>query len=741
MESRDVTTDGVKPRDIVCVYSQADESFYSQLKKSLNLWERQRKMRWLEVLPGDEPAATWQNDVKRADLILLLLSPDFFPDELCYQTMHLALQERASRQALVVPILVRAVNWRLSGCKNLPVVPHNEQAVASWTSSDEAFASIGAELARLLPSWGLLVPTRPTLFRVPDLPESYVPRPEAFQEIKSTVLEKRTGQTTAITTALRGAGGFGKTTLAIALCHDPDIQTAFPDILWVELGEQPPRALDLLNRLLAFLERSHSEAITLQEARERWHAALRDRVCLLVIDDVWQAEALLPLLEGGPQCQRLITTRNDLLLPKDAVRVLVDAMNQREAVTLLCQDLPEEISQARYLPELEALVECLGCWPLLLTLARGMLTDLVVEYHQGTAEALTTLAETYQTRGVTAFRLDNVEERQRTVEACLKVSMQHLETFTHPHYHTTGRYQELAVFPEDTDIPLATLQVYWKRSAGLEPWETKDLCIRLHRLSLLLRCDLGAGTIRLHDVIRSYLQKAVGAALPALHAHLLDAYALKRWADISLDEPYLWDHLAGHLAAAGRLAELVATVKDLRYLAYKTLVCTAYAAEADLALAEQQVPTDVPLRLLRRNFSNMGHLLNRCSTYHDLAAVLSSRLVHQQELSDLCQAFKLDIPRPYLASWHPLPDLPDLALIRTLGGHTAAVHGCAISPTGDTIVSTSYDQTLKVWDARTGACLSTLYVNGSLHACAFHPDGEHIVATGDGGVYFLRWVR
>ena len=78
---------------------------------------------------------------------------------------------------------------------------------------------------------------------------------------------------------------------------------------------------------------------------------------------------------------------------------------------------------------------------------------------------------------------------------------------------------------------------------------------------------------------------------------------------------------------------------------------------------------------------------------------------------------------------------------REIRGHTDVVTGCAISPTGDFIVSASYDKTLKVWDALTGACLSTLYVNGPLSACAFHPDGEHIVAAGAGGVYFLRWVR
>ena len=46
-----------------------------------------------------------------------------------------------------------------------------------------------------------------------------------------------------------------------------------------------------------------------------------------------------------------------------------------------------------------------------------------------------------------------------------------------------------------------------------------------------------------------------------------------------------------------------------------------------------------------------------------------------------------------------------------------------------------------VCDARTGACLSTLYVDGLLNACAFHPEREHIGAVGASGVYFLRWVR
>src|SRR5216684_2650343 len=67
MERKDadtLTANEPKRRNIVCLYSQADEPFYLQLKKSLNLLERQEQVRWLEVLAGEELAITWQRNVK-----------------------------------------------------------------------------------------------------------------------------------------------------------------------------------------------------------------------------------------------------------------------------------------------------------------------------------------------------------------------------------------------------------------------------------------------------------------------------------------------------------------------------------------------------------------------------------------------------------------------------------------------------------------------------------------------------
>ncbi len=241
-------------------------------------------------------------------------------------------------------------------------------------------------------------------------------------------------------------------------------------------------------------------------------------------------------------------------------------------------------------------------------------------------------------------------------------------------------------------------------------------------------------------MIRGYLQHEVGPQLAVLHAQLLDAYSCNRWANLPQDEPYLWDHLTDHLIGAQRSGELIATVKDLRYLACKTLARSAYAVVTDLAAAEQHAPEDMPLRLLKRHFFTMEHLLTRCITLNDVITVLSCRLQHLPELSDLWQRALAERLPPFVGLWHALPDLPHPALICTLYGHTDGVTGCAVSADGAFIVSASADYTLKVWDARTGTCLMTFPVEGALLACAFHPDGRHLVAAGACGVYFLEWV-
>ena len=565
-------------------------------------------------------------------------------------------------------------------------------------------------------------------FMVEDLPADFVPRSQEFDELIGKLLDEQREEPKAITAALRGAGGYGKTTMAKALCHDERIQQAFDDgILWVTLGENPGNLVGKVEDLIYTLHRERPGFTGIDAATARLAELLADRDMLLVIDDVWNAVHLKPFLQGGKRCARLITTRNEEVLPVHTQSIPVDAMRQKEAVQLLTAGLdglaPSSASDRLALGKLAAR---LGEWPLLLKLANGRLRGQM-SGGKPLSDALVYLNRALDKHGLVAFDAENPQERDQAVRATLGASLELLNA------NESARYQELAVFPEDVDIPLDTVHTLWAATGGLDAFDTEELCLRLSDLSLLLRFDALKRTIRLHDVIRGYLQHEVGPGLPALHAHLLDAYGCTRWAELPHDEPYLWDHLAEHLIGAQRSGELIATVKDLRYLASKTLARSASAVETDLVVAEQHAPEDMPLRLLKRHFVTMEHLLNRCTTLNDVTAVLSCRLQHLPELSDLWQRSLAERLSPSVGLWHALPDLPHPALIRTLQGHTAGVTGCAVSPDGAFIVSASGDNTLKVWDARSGEARLTLQGHtAGVTGCAVSPDGALIVSASRG---------
>ena len=240
-------------------------------------------------------------------------------------------------------------------------------------------------------------------FMAPDLPEGNVLRAGEFGLLKAALLDAR-GDAVGITAALRGAGGYGKTALANALCHDLDIQDAYFDgILRVELGERADNLLGLVSDLIKLITGEPQGFNTVDAAASRLSEALGDRRFLLVIDDAWREEDLRPFLRGGPRTTRLITTRIDSILPLGTTRVTVDAMRAVEAYALVARGLPEERVAAQR-GALAALSRRLGEWPFLLALVNGFLRDRVLRAGEPLACALEGVGRRLDARGLHSFR-------------------------------------------------------------------------------------------------------------------------------------------------------------------------------------------------------------------------------------------------------------------------------------------------------------------------------------------------
>src|SRR5579859_5376809 len=93
-------------------YAENDRPLRDELDKHLSIM---RELNWIQswydqkIYPGMEREYEYMTHLEKADIILLLVSPDFLASQTCMQTMQLALERAHERRAIVVPIILRPV--------------------------------------------------------------------------------------------------------------------------------------------------------------------------------------------------------------------------------------------------------------------------------------------------------------------------------------------------------------------------------------------------------------------------------------------------------------------------------------------------------------------------------------------------------------------------------------------------------------------------------------------------------
>lgn len=137
---------------LLYLHAQVDRAHCQDLEKHLSSLRQEGLLRdWGEgsLLGGDEVQLKLQAEIARADIVMLLLSADFLAAEHCQAQIDLVLAERGRRPVIVVPVLVRAVDWRWGRIGRFNALPRNGKPVTAWDRSDDAWFDV-AEGLRLL---------------------------------------------------------------------------------------------------------------------------------------------------------------------------------------------------------------------------------------------------------------------------------------------------------------------------------------------------------------------------------------------------------------------------------------------------------------------------------------------------------------------------------------------------------------------------------------------------------------
>src|SRR5450759_2542293 len=146
-------------------YARKDELLLNQLKNHLQPLQRQGLIKlWYdrEIRAGSEWESVIKKQLDMAQIILLLVSPDFMASDYCYSIeMERALARHKAGKAQVIPIILRPVFWKDAPFGKLRVLPTDTKPVTSWPNRDEAFLDIATGIRKIVQE--LLKPSSPAI--------------------------------------------------------------------------------------------------------------------------------------------------------------------------------------------------------------------------------------------------------------------------------------------------------------------------------------------------------------------------------------------------------------------------------------------------------------------------------------------------------------------------------------------------------------------------------------------------
>lgn len=139
-------------------YSHNDEGLRDQLEVQLAMLQRQGLVEvWHDrrMLAGDRLDWTISKELDEADIILLLVSPDFIASDYCYKIEKgRALERHREGSARLISVILRPCDWTHTDLREYLVTPKDGKPITQWPDRDEAFLDVAQSIRRAIEEIG-----------------------------------------------------------------------------------------------------------------------------------------------------------------------------------------------------------------------------------------------------------------------------------------------------------------------------------------------------------------------------------------------------------------------------------------------------------------------------------------------------------------------------------------------------------------------------------------------------------
>jgi TIR domain len=134
------------PLHVFISYSHRDQTTKEELVKHLSPLKRLKLIAdWHDrkIEPGDTWSQVISDNLKKADIVILLVSVDFINSKYCYDIeMGQALDRAADGNTVIIPVIARSCLWKNTPFSSYQALPTDGRAISSWPDQDEALSVV-----------------------------------------------------------------------------------------------------------------------------------------------------------------------------------------------------------------------------------------------------------------------------------------------------------------------------------------------------------------------------------------------------------------------------------------------------------------------------------------------------------------------------------------------------------------------------------------------------------------------